>query len=236
MMRRSTAIPEALVLGAFFTSGSYLLALHAHWVETINWLEVFAVFTSYVSTWLCVRQRRLNYPFGAVSSAAYALLFWQSGLLASALLNAYLAPALVYGWIRWRQDSNARVVSRVRLRWWPVYLGATAAAYCGAAWLSGAIGGQMAWTDSIILTVTVLAQFLLDNKKLETWAFWAIVNVFAIFTYSHQGLYLVAAQYILFLLNTGIGYYAWKRSYDKGFRIADGHATNYGTPQPDSVR
>lgn len=229
-------LTESIVLGAFFTALSYVLAIHVGWVTAVNWLEVFAVFTSYVCTWLCVRQRRINYPIGAASTAAYAVLFIQSDLMASAILNIYLTPALLYGWYRWRADSEKRPVAHVAAKWVPVYVVATGAAYWGAVQVSEALGGTMAWTDSVILVATILAQFLLDNKRLETWLVWAVVNVFAIVTYTGAGLYLVAFQYVLFLINTYIGYRAWKKDYDQSIRPDDGATADHGSSAADPVR
>ncbi len=206
------------IVGVVATALSYFVAIAVGWLTTadLNWLEVFAVFTSYVCTFLCVRQRRINYPIGAVSTAAYAVLFFQSDLLSSAVLNLYLTPTLVYGWIRWRADNNARPVGRVKLRWWPVYLAVTAAFYVGASLISSAFGAAFAWTDALILAGTVLAQFLLDNKKLENWVIWAAVNVLAIYTYGAAGLWLVMFQYVLFLLNTFFGFVMWRKSERTG--------------------
>src|SRR5437868_360567 len=101
---------ESIIIGLALTALSYGVGIWMDWIAVLNWLEVFAVFTSYVCTYLCVKERRFNYPIGAVSSAAYALLFLQSGLIASAILNAYLVPTLVYGWIRWGKDTRTRPV------------------------------------------------------------------------------------------------------------------------------
>ena len=65
----------------------------------------------------------------------------------------------------------------------------------------------------MVLAGTLLAQFLLDNKKLENWIVWAVVNVFAIYTYATSGLPLVAFQYVFFLANTAYGYVSWRRSW-----------------------
>jgi len=51
------------------TAISYLVATIFGWVETLDYLEVFAVLTSYACTWLCVKQRRFNYVLGVISSA-----------------------------------------------------------------------------------------------------------------------------------------------------------------------
>jgi len=203
---------ESAFVGAVLTALSYLVGLLAGWVTVLNWLEVFAVFTSYSSTYLCVKERRFNYPIGAISSAAYAILFMQSGLLSSAILNAYLVPTLIYGWLRWRKDARTRPVTHVSLKWVPVYLLVAGLGYAGAALISQTFGGAMAWTDAMILAGTILAQFLLDNKKLENWAVWAVVNVFAIYTYATAGLALAAFQYVFFLANTVYGYIIWRRS------------------------
>ncbi|MEO5948811.1 MAG: nicotinamide riboside transporter PnuC [Candidatus Saccharimonas sp.] len=203
---------ESAFVGATLTTLSYVVALLAGWITALNWLEVFAVFTSYSSTYLCVKERRANYPIGAISTAAFAILFLQSGLLSSAILNIYLTPTLLYGWLRWRKDTVTRPITHVSLKWVPVYLLVAILGYTGAAMISQALGGAMAWTDAMILAGTILAQFLLDNKKLENWIVWAIVNVFAIYTYSTAGLALAAFQYVFFLANTVYGYIIWRRS------------------------
>lgn len=229
---------ESVLIAIVLTAASYLIGILLNWIEQLNWLEVFAVFTSYACTYLCVKERRINYPIGVISSAAYAYLFLQTGLLSSALLNAYLVPTLVYGWIRWRKDGNKRPVTRLSLKMVPVYLIVAGIGYAGAAFISQSFGGAMAWTDAMILAGTILAQFMLDNKKLENWAVWAVVNVFAIYTYITSGLFLVALQYVFFLVNTVYGFVMWKRSmnYDKSIRIDDGDATDNGTLAADPVR
>lgn len=203
---------ESFAVGVILTTLSYIVGLAMKWLPALNWLEVFAVFTSYASTYLCVKERRANYPIGAVSTAAYAILFLQSGLLSSAVLNAYLTPTLIYGWLRWRRDTDTRPVTHVQLKWIPAYLLVAGLGYAGAALISSKLGGTMAWTDAMILAATILAQFLLDNKKLENWLVWAVVNVFAIYTYATMGLPLVAFQYVFFLMNTVYGFVIWRRS------------------------
>lgn len=205
-------LAESIGIGLVLTALSYGIALLAHWVDTLNWLEIVAVITAYSSVYLCVKERRANYTIGAVSTAAFSLLFLQSGLFSSAILNAYLTPALVYGWFRWRKDSDTRPITHVSPKMIPAYLLLVVIGYAGAAMISQSLGGAMAWTDAVILAGSILAQFLLDNKKIETWIIWALVDVFAIYTYATSGLALVALQYILFTVNTIYGYIIWQRN------------------------
>jgi nicotinamide mononucleotide transporter len=202
----------SLVVAVVATGLSYLIGLGFGWIETVNMLEAAAVFTSYSCTWLCVKERRINYPIGALSTALYCLLFFQAALFSSMALNAYLTILLVYGWFRWRADDNTRPVTMVKWKMWPVYLLLTGVFFAGGLTLSIHFGGAVVWTDAAILALTILAQFLLDNKKLENWAVWALVNVFAIYTYFTGGLFIVGVQYIFFLANTLYGWYSWNKS------------------------
>jgi nicotinamide mononucleotide transporter len=235
-LKRDTT--ESIFVAIALTSLSYVVGILLQWITSLNFLEVFAVFTSYACTYLCVKQRRINYPIGAVSSAAYAYLFLETGLFSSAILNAYLVPMLVYGWIRWRKDSNKRPVTRMSVKMIPVYIAVAAVGYAGAVFISQSFGGAMAWTDAMVLAGTILAQFMLDNKKLENWIVWAIVNVFAIYTYITSGLFLVALQYVFFLGNTIYGYIIWKRSmrYEQSIRVTDSDATDTRALAADPVR
>src|SRR5690349_5801924 len=129
-----THLIQGTALGVFLTALSYVVGFSAGWVTELNSLEVFAVFTSYVCTFLCVVERRVNYPIGAISNAAYSLLFYQFGLYASSFVTGYLTIALAYGWFRWKSDENTKPVSRVELKWVPAYILTTAAFYGIALW------------------------------------------------------------------------------------------------------
>lgn len=208
-------IVEGIVLGIVLTTLSFIVGMHFGWITEINWLEAFAVLTSYACTYLCVMERRANYVIGVITTASYCVLFIQWGLFASAAVNAYLAFALVYGWFRWKNDTNTIPVRHVELKWIPVYLLVTAVAYGGIVWITTALGATLPLADSVILIGTLMAQFLLDNKRIETWYVWAVVNVFAIYVYFTAGLALAAFQFVFFLANTVYGYVVWKKSMVK---------------------
>lgn len=204
---------ESLILGATLTLVSYVIAFLFGWVTTTpNWLEAFSVFTSYSCTYMCVKQSRWNYPMGAISVASLSYLFWTQGLFASAALNAYLVPVLAYGWFRWRADTVTRPVTYVSPAWWPAYIGGAFVLWITMFNILQNYDATLPATDSVILIGSILAQFLLDNKKLETWFIWAIVNIFAIYTYAEAGLSLVALQFVFFLANTVWGWYDWNKS------------------------
>ncbi len=97
-----------------------------------------------------------------------------------------------------------------------MYLLVTAGTYGAVLLILRLLDASLPVPDTAILILTMLAQFLLDNKKIETWAVWAVVNVLAIWTYSEAGLPLVAFQYFFFLINTLYGWQQWGRSIRLG--------------------
>lgn len=204
---------EAILLGAILTSASYLIGLHAGWITEISLLEVFSVFTSYWCTYLCVVQSRWNYPIGAISVAALCLLFYQNNLLSSMALQIYLFPTLLYGWFRWREDANTRPVTFVQLKWYPAYIGLTAIVGEVCMYLNILLGGSNSFWDTSILVLSILAQFMLDNKKLENWAVWLVVDIISVCLYWNQDLKILAIQMGLFGLNALWGCYMWWKTY-----------------------
>lgn len=206
----------SLLVAAIATGISYFVAFHFGWIDSINWLEALAVATGFSSTYLCVVQSRWNYLMGMISTIAFCIFFIQLKLFSSAALNFYLPFALLYGWMRWGPDNNTRRVTW--LGWnklwfsygaWAVVIWAMCfgvAAYFGAA---------LPITDSAIVGLSVLAQLLLDNKRNETWIFWALVNILAICTYGYGGAMITALQYVMFLGNTAYGFYSWKKSMEE---------------------
>jgi nicotinamide mononucleotide transporter len=209
-------IIESIVLAVMLTALNYGVGLWMGWIVALNWLEVFAVFTSYSCTWLCTRQSRWNYPIGIITTAAYSVLFYQWGMLALAVFNLYLVFSLIYGWFRWGPDNDTRPVTNIELKWYVGY-GAVGLVILGLFLLANMMFNPtgIAGLNPIDVGLAVasgVAQLMLDNKKLPTWVVWAGVNIVSIPFFLMSGLTLVAFQYIFFLMNTAIGYIQWKKT------------------------
>lgn len=203
----------SIVLGLLLTVVSYGVGLWTGWITEVNYLEAFSVFTSFWCTFLCVFQMRFNYVIGAISVAALCVLFYQQSLFASMVLQVYLFPTLLYGWFRWGKDDETRPVTYVTWKMIPVYLGLTAIVGIVCAYANLWLGGQNAFWDTSILVLSILAQFLLDNKKMENWVIWILVDIISVWVYWNQDLKILAIQMGLFGLNAVWGLYMWNKTY-----------------------
>lgn len=206
----------ALTASILATVASLAIGVLLLGAEVPGWLEVAAVLTSFGSTFLFVFERRQCYVWGVVTTLLYAMLFLNYQLLGSSIIQLYLMGALVYGYFRWGRDSDTRPVTKVRpLRWWGMYAIVTLSTWSGAVLISESLGNPVPLWDSAILALSILAQWLLDNKKVETWFVWVVINVIAVPLYWSQGLSLVAVQYVVFLINAFYGWYVWTKSMQR---------------------
>lgn len=203
-------ITEAFILATLVTTALAVITFTT--TQTLNWLETASVYFSFACTWLCTRQVRFNYVLGVISTILLSITFWHTQLYGSMALNLYLIPTVIIGWFMWKKDTNPRTVEHVRPKKIILYILFTAMTWFGALQVIQFFGGQMAILDGWLLVGTVLAQFLLDRKKLETWIVWVAVNVVSVYVYFNAGLYLLAAQFIFFLANAIFAWFQWRKS------------------------
>lgn len=202
----------ALTVGCTMSAISYPVANILGADIQFSLLEFSAVLTSYICTILCVTLNRSNYFFGIVSTFLYSMLFYQAGLPALALFNAILVVSLIYGYWRWGPDGNPIPVTDISWSSVPGYL---AFALLVGALMTGVfriLDTEVMRIDVAIAGLSAMAQLMLDNKKRANWCVWIVVNVFSIYLFVNQGLYLVAFQYVFFLGNAFVGLYAWSKS------------------------
>lgn len=202
----------SFVFGTALTAVTYAIGAVAGWVDphNINWIEFFAVWTSYVCTLMCVYQTRWNYPIGAVSTILSAILFYKIDLPAIGLFNILLSINLIYGWFRWRDDEDTRPVTNPSLIWWVGYVGIAAATYALITVVNNYYGYSQTWIDITTAVVYAVAQAMLDNKHRTNWAVFFVLNVLSIYLFFKQELYFVALQYLYFLGNTAYGHVSWR--------------------------
>lgn len=179
-------------------------------------VEATAVVATVASVMLTVRRSLWQYPVGLVATALYLVVFTRSHLFASASLQIVFMAVQTYGWWFWlRGDAGARPP----LRSWPLRRLAAVCTIAVAGGTLAAVGlgeltsARLPLADSLILGLSLGAQFLLDRKVLQHWAVWAVVNVLSIVVYGSQGLWLTSLLYMGLLANTALGWVMWRRAY-----------------------
>lgn len=162
------------------------------------------------SIWLAARNSALTWWATIAGCALFGVLCYQHQLYADVVLQLFFIAAAVWGLFSW-QGAEALPIRQLPGRYLLPYL--TAALVIAA--LYGAL--LHFWTDayapfwdSLVLTLSVLAQLLLVRRYLQNWWCWLLVNSIAIPLYYHRGLELTAAFYLLYWLNAAYGLWQWR--------------------------
>ena len=87
---------------------SYIL--FTAWSYEVSILEFVAAVTSLIGVWLGTTGKRITWPFWALSSALYAIFFYQANLIASAGLQFVFIAAALSGWKGWAPTGAAATV------------------------------------------------------------------------------------------------------------------------------
>lgn len=194
----------------------------------LSWLELLGTLTGLVCVALAARGSVLNWFFGIANALFFLALFYQINLYADMLLQAYFLVTSVLGWWRWThagKDSAAgikqRPVTRLTGRQRGLLLAAIAAATAGLTalivqlhpWFPALFPAPAAYpaVDALIAVLSVTAQILLVQKKLETWVLWIVVDVLSVGLYTVKGVWLVAGEYVVFGLLASLGLWQWRR-------------------------
>jgi nicotinamide mononucleotide transporter len=182
----------------------------------VTWLELVAFALALVMVFCNIRVNPVAWPLAIASSALYFLLFWQHRLYGDASLQILFIAVAGWGWWQWLNGHQADGRG-LRVR----HLGArgrwTALALLAFAWpatglfLQQATDTDVPWWDAFPTAASLIGQWLLGRKYVETWPAWVAVNVVAVTLFAYKGLWLTAILYALFIVLSLAGWRAWAR-------------------------
>ena len=181
----------------------------------LGFVEPAAIGFTVVCVVFAVKRSLWQYPTGILATVLFFWIFLEAKLYASMSLQIIFVLVQIYGWWYWLYGDAGK---RPPITTWPGWvivalavLGRLFALLVSAA-LNAATDARMVFWDSAIFGLSVVAQYLLDRKKLENWIVWAAVDAISIFVYGSQGLWLTAGLYLCLLLNAGWGYLEWRKA------------------------
>lgn len=171
------------------------------------------------SVFLAARNSVLTWPIGIIGCILYALMFYDVKLYADVTLQIFFIFTSIYGWILWwqKQSFPDLPVTQIAIHHlFMLYMPTSfvlAIAY--GTILHNFTDANLPFLDSMVLTLSITAQFLLMKRKLQSWHFWIAVDILSIGLYAYKELYLTAFVYMLFLFNAIYGLYNWRKIEQK---------------------
>jgi nicotinamide mononucleotide transporter len=152
---------------------------------------------------------------GIVGCLLFMQVFFIARLYADVTLQVFFVVTSIAGWWRWRRHGDEpalpiRTTEAAHL----IGLGSSGVLVAaGYGWLLHRFTNAYAPAlDSVVLVGSVLGQFLLVARRLETWWCWLLVNTIAVPLYGARGLYLTAVLYAAFWVNAALSLRRWRRA------------------------
>lgn len=184
-------------------------------------LEMISCITGLSCVWSVRYQLSLNYIFGIISVICFGIFFWNIGLIGNSLLQLlYFLPIQIYGLYCWTRKSEFSDKTSVTWSTWKqtaLYICLIVSFTLGINYILGGMYDNplISIWDSSIVASSIIAQFLLSHKKIDSWLYWIFpVNISGIMLYYVSGSYLVSILYLMFLVNAIFGIKEWA-SYNK---------------------
>ena len=180
----------------------------------ISSLEIAANTLNTGSIILAGRNSPHTWWTGILGCTLFGYLFYAARLYADVTLQLFFIVTCVMGWWNWKRggDGGEKPISRSRL--------AAVACMIGAALVVALIYGLLlrhftdayapVW-DSLVLAFSILGQFLLMGRRMETWWCWLVVNTIAVPLYISRELYLTALLYAGFWVNALVAFGHWRK-------------------------
>lgn len=177
-------------------------------------LEILANLMVTLSIVLAGRNSIHTWWTGIVGCALFTWVFGEAKLYADVTLQAFFIASSIVGWWRWRGGHQAPPVPVTRA---PIVGVARAAVIGAAAALAyGALlhrftDAYAPFLDSVVLSFSVVGQWLMMQRRVECWPFWLLVNIVAVPLYASRELYLTSGLYAFYLVNALVSWRHWWR-------------------------
>lgn len=149
---------------------------------------------------------------GIVGCGLLGYVFFEAKLYADVTLQVFFLLTSIDGWRRWHgKPSKELPITRTS----PMMVAKLALAGVTIAFLYGLLlhrftDAYAPFLDSAILAFSVLGQFLLMQRRIETWLCWLLVNSLAVPVYWQRELHVTSLLYAAYWINALISLRYWR--------------------------
>lgn len=183
-----------------------------------GWLEAASFITGGICVWLSVKQNIWNFPIGLINVTTFGVVFFEAKLFADASLQVVYFILGICGWYMWLYGGKHRTtltISRASIFELIVLSGFTVLSTICLWQLLHRWGGSASFWDALTTSLSLVAQWLLNHKKLESWLTWILVDAIYVPLYLYKELYLTAILYAIFLIMAIVGLRTWRANWQK---------------------
>jgi len=179
-------------------------------------LELVAVASGLVYILLAAKNDIRCWYFGIFSTALWT---WVTvsvySLYADGLLNFFYVIMGFVGWYQWKKGGKGGTelpVSQLTLfNLILILVAGTAISLAGGYYLSNYTEAMATYLDSTTTVFSIIATFLLIQRKIENWPLWIATNSACIYLYLSRDAYGFAGLFVVYTVLAVYGWRSWLR-------------------------
>ena len=182
-------------------------------------IEILATAFGFISVYLTVKENVWLWLTGIVSVFFYIFVFYDAKLYSDMSLQIFYVFIQIYGWYFWiygGKKKNELPISRLSKNGIIIW---SIAAIAGTAILGYGMktytNASLPYIDAFQTVLSVIAQWYLTKKIIDTWVLWITVDVVSLGLYLYKGLYLTTGLYAAFLILAIMGLIEWRKTFLK---------------------
>lgn len=177
--------------------------------------EVFGFITGAVCVLFVVEQNIWNFPVGIANNIFFIALFLSSRLYGDMALQVVYIVLGIIGWRQWLHGGVNRTelqVNHTSIREIVILSVICVVATAGMREYFIKINDSAPFLDALTTALSLIAQYLLNCKRIENWFVWITADFIYVGLYIQKGLYLTAILYAIFIGMCVAGYISWRKS------------------------
>ncbi len=179
-------------------------------------LEIVAVAFILANVWLAVKENMWTWPTGIVGVILYTIINYQAKLYLNAVLQIIYLILSIIGWHEWLHGGVNQTelhVSKTSVRAWTWCMISGVVLTGVLMWLVKLTGdASHPFWDASTTAFSLVGQWMLNEKLLENWIIWLVVDIIYVPLYFADCLPVTAVLYAFFCVLCVRGYLEWKRS------------------------
>ena len=197
-------------------------------VTSITFIDLIGALLSLTCTYLFVKADYRAWILSAIAIPFDAFVYFEQALYGDMVLQAIYFISTFFGWYQWRyggtghQSLNA---SHLSLNHAVILAGLGVIGIIFTKQLLAPYNAaNVVWLDATTTVLSLCAQWLLCQKKIETWILWFIIDGLYFYLYIIKSLPFHGIMVLVYLVMAIIGWFRWQPLLVKNSLIPDKNA------------
>jgi nicotinamide mononucleotide transporter len=200
------------------------------WGYPMSYLEFFGTIAGAVAVWLASKANVWSWPLGLINVTLFFFLFFQVQLYPDMFLQIFFFITNLMGWWRWKHPNKEEEDRKheLKISYMPrKQMVLLTMAGLGGTFLFGSFASRLheffpslfslpsafPYADSFVTVMSIVATYLMIQKKVECWMVWIVVDVVATYMYFMKEIKFVSVEYLAFCFIALFGLLNWSREY-----------------------